>query len=142
MEIQFINKVVFIAIAIIISIIGMGLLQVLFQWVRALHSNVNVSYFRLVSMQLRKVPIQTIIDAHVLSHSEGYPVELDLLEAHYLAGGNVLHTVQTVIDANKANVKLDFKEAAALDLAGDKMLEVAKDIAKRQVLERHHLIQK
>ena len=36
------------------------------------------------------------------------------------------------------NVKLDFKEAAALDLAGDKMLEVAKNIAKRQVLERHH----
>ena len=70
--------------------------------------------------------------------SEGFPVELDLLEAHYLAGGNVLHTVQTVIDANKANVKLDFKEAAALDLAGDQMLEVAKNIAKRQVLERHH----
>ena len=142
MEVQYINKVVFIAIAIIISIISMGLLQVFFQWIRALHSNVNVSYFRLVGMRLRKVPIQTIIDAHVLSRSEGHPVELDLLEAHYLAGGNVLHTVQTVIDANKANVKLDFKEAAALDLAGDKMLEVAKDIAKRQVLERHHLIQK
>ena len=49
---------------------------------------------------------------------------------------------QTVIDANKANVKLDFKEAAALDLAGDQMLEVAKNIAKKQVLERHHLNQK
>ena len=93
-------------------------------------------------MRLRKVPIQTIIDAHVLSRSEGLPVELDLLEAHYLAGGNVLHTVQTVIEANKANVKLDFKEAAALDLAGDQMLEVAKNIAKKQVLERHHLNQK
>lgn len=106
MEVQFINKVVFIAIAIIISIISMGLLQVFIQWVRALHSNVNVSYFRLVGMRLRKVPIQTIIDAHVLSRSEGHPVELDLLEAHYLAG--------------------------------DQMLEVAKNIAKRQVLERHH----
>ena len=110
MEVQFINKVVFIATAIIISIISIGLLQALIQWVRALHSNVNVSYFRLVGMRLRK--------------------------------GNVLHTVQTVIDANKANVKLDFKEAAALDLAGDKMLEVAKNIAKKQVLERHHLNQK
>ena len=142
MEVQFINKVVFIAIAIIISIISMGLLQVFFQWVRALHSNVNVSYFKLVGMRLRKVPIQKIIEAHVLSRREGIPIELDLLEAHYLAGGNVLHTIQTVIDANKANVKLDFKEAAALDLAGDQMLEVAKNIAKRQVLERHHLIQK
>ena len=101
MEIQFINKVVFIATAIIISIISIGLLQALIQWVRALHSNVNVSYFRLIGMRLRKVPIQTIIDAHVLSRSEGLPVELDLLEAHYLAGGNVLHTVQTVIDAKQ-----------------------------------------
>lgn len=55
-----------------------------------------------------------------------------MLEAHYLAGGNVLRTVQAVIAANKANVKLDFKEAAALDLAGDDMLEVAKNIAKNK----------
>lgn len=132
MEVQYISKIVIIAIAIIISIISMGLLQVLFQWIKALHSNVEVSYFRLVSMKLRKVPIQTIIEASVLGRSESYPIELDLLEAHYLAGGNVLRTVQAVIAANKANVKLDFKEAAALDLAGDDMLEVAKNIAKNK----------
>lgn len=44
----------------------------------------------------------------------------------------MLRTVQAVIAANKANVKLDFKEAAALDLAGDDMLEVAKNIAKNK----------
>ena len=142
MEVQYINRIVIVAIVFIITVIGLFFLQVLFQWIKALHSNVNVSYSRLVSMRLRKVPVQTIIEAYVLGRSEGFPIELDLLEAHYLAGGNVLHTVQTVIEANKANVKLDFKEAAALDLAGDQMLEVAKNIAKKQVLERHHLNQK
>ncbi|WP_458451457.1 flotillin-like FloA family protein [Fibrobacter sp.] len=132
MEVQYISKIVTVAIAIIISIISMGLLQVLFQWIKALHSNVEVSYFRLLGMRLRRVPIQTIIEASVLGRSEGYPIELDMLEAHYLAGGNVLRTVQAVIAANKANVKLDFKEAAALDLAGDDMLEVAKNIAKNK----------
>ena len=132
MEVQYINRIVIVAIVFIITVIGLFFLQVLFQWIKALHSNVNVSYFRLVGMRLRKVPIQTIIDAHVLSRSEGFPIELDLLEAHYLAGGNVLRTVQAVIAANKANVKLDFKEAAALDLAGDGMLEVAKNIAKNK----------
>lgn len=131
-EVQYISKIVIVAIAIIISIISMGLLQVLFQWIKALHSNVEVSYFRLLGMRLRRVPIQTIIEASVLGRSEGNPIELDLLEAHYLAGGNVLRTVQAVIAANKANVKLDFKEAAALDLAGDDMLEVAKNIAKNK----------
>lgn len=118
--------------AFIVTVIGLFCLQVLFQWIKALHSNVEVSYFRLLGMRLRKVPIQTIIDACVLGRSEGYPIELDLLEAHYLAGGNVLRTVQAVIAANKANVKLDFKEAAALDLAGDDILEVAKNIFKNK----------
>lgn len=130
MEVQYINRIVIVAIVFIITVIGLFFLQVLFQWIKALHSNVNVSYSRLVSMRLRKVPVQTIIEAYVLGRSEGHPIELDLLEAHYLAGGNVLRTVQAVIAANKANVKLDFKEAAALDLAGDGMLEVAKNIAK------------
>ena len=132
MEVQYINRIVIVAIVFIITVIGLFFLQVLFQWIKALHSNVNVSYSRLVSMRLRKVPVQTIIEAYVLGRNEGYPIELDLLEAHYLAGGNVLRTVQAVIAANKANVKLDFKEAAALDLAGDGMLEVAKNIAKNK----------
>ncbi len=132
MEVQYINRIVIVAIVFIITVIGLFFLQVLFQWIKALHSNVNVSYSRLVSMRLRKVPVQTIIEAYVLGRSEGFPIELDLLEAHYLAGGNVLRTVQAVIAANKANVKLDFKEAAALDLAGDGMLEVAKNIAKNK----------
>ena len=132
MEVQYINRIVIVAIVFIITVIGLFFLQVLFQWIKALHSNVNVSYSRLVSMRLRKVPVQTIIEAYVIGRSEGYPIELDLLEAHYLAGGNVLRTVQAVIAANKANVKLDFKEAAALDLAGDGMLEVAKNIAKNK----------
>ena len=132
MEVQYINRIVIVAIVFIITVISLFFLQVLFQWIKALHSNVNVSYSRLVSMRLRKVPVQTIIEAYVLGRSEGFPIELDLLEAHYLAGGNVLRTVQAVIAANKANVKLDFKEAAALDLAGDGMLEVAKNIAKNK----------
>lgn len=132
MEVLYINRIVIVAIVFIITVIGLFFLQVLFQWIKALHSNVNVSYSRLVSMRLCKVPVQTIIEAYVLGRSEGYPIELDLLEAHYLAGGNVLRTVQAVIAANKANVKLDFKEAAALDLAGDGMLEVAKNIAKNK----------
>lgn len=132
MEVQYINRIVIVAIVFIITVISLFFLQVFFQWIKALHSNVNVSYSRLVSMRLRKVPVQTIIEAYVLGRSEGYPIELDLLEAHYLAGGNVLRTVQAVIAANKANVKLDFKEAAALDLAGDGMLEVAKNIAKNK----------
>ena len=128
-----------IIIAAIVVIILLAFIGKFFSlWLQALFSKANVSIFQLIGMRLRKVPPQVIVEARILSCKAGLPVDTNLLEAHYLSRGNVLRVIQALIAANKANIKLDFKEAAALDLAGDQMLEVAKNIAKRQVLERHH----
>ena len=67
MEVQYISRIVIAAMAFIVTVIGLFCLQVLFQWIKALHSNVEVSYFRLLGMRLRKVPIQTIIDLSTAS---------------------------------------------------------------------------
>jgi uncharacterized protein YqfA (UPF0365 family) len=40
------------------------------------------------------------------------------LETHYLAGGNVPTVIKALISADKANIKLTFKQATAIDLAG------------------------
>ncbi|MCQ2155262.1 MAG: flotillin-like protein FloA, partial [Bacteroidales bacterium] len=48
------------------------------------------------------------------------------LEAHYLAKGNVPKVVQALISADKANIQLDFKMAAAIDLAGRDVLEAVQ----------------
>jgi uncharacterized protein YqfA (UPF0365 family) len=39
------------------------------------------------------------------------------LEAHFLAGGNVIPTVQAIIAAKKAGINLDWERACAIDLA-------------------------
>ena len=77
-------------------------------------------------MRLRKVPPQVIVEARILSCKAGLPVDTNLLEAHYLSRGNVLRVIQALIAANKANIKLDFKEAAAIDLAGRNVLEAVQ----------------
>ncbi|MBS7390858.1 MAG: flotillin-like protein FloA, partial [Fibrobacter sp.] len=58
-----------------------------------------------------------------------------LLEAHYMSGGDVIRVVQALIAANKANIKLDFKQAAAIDLAGRNVLEAVQMSVNPKVIE-------
>ncbi|MDR0515565.1 MAG: flotillin-like protein FloA [Fibromonadaceae bacterium] len=95
-------------------------------WLQALFSKANVSIFQLLGMRLRKVNPRMIVEARILSVKAGIPVETNLLEAHYLSGGNVLRVVQAVIAANKANIMLSFAESAAIDLAGRDVLQAVQ----------------
>lgn len=56
----------------------------------------------------------------------GLDIAINDLEAHYLAGGNVVRVVNAMISADKANIPLPFKRAAAIDLAGRDVLEAVK----------------
>ena len=60
---------------------------------------------------------------------------LNDLEAHYLAGGNVVRVVNAMIQADKANIALPFKRAAAIDLAGRDVLEAVKMSVIPKVIE-------
>ena len=62
-------------------------------------------------------------------------VSIDDLEAHYLAGGNVVRVVNALISADKANIKMPFKRAAAIDLAGRDVLEAVKMSVIPKVIE-------
>ena len=95
-------------------------------WLQALFSKANVGIFQLLGMRLRKVNPRMIVESRILSVKAGIPVETNLLEAHYLSGGNVLRVVQAVIAANKANINLSFAESAAIDLAGRNVLEAVQ----------------
>jgi uncharacterized protein YqfA (UPF0365 family) len=57
------------------------------------------------------------------------------LEAHYLAGGNVVNVVNAMISADKANIPMPFKRAAAIDLAGRDVLAAVKMSVLPKVIE-------
>ena len=100
-----------IIIAAIVVIVMLAFIGRFFSlWLQALFSKANVSIFQLIGMRLRKVPPQVIVEARILSCKAGLPVDTNLLEAHYLSRGNVLRVIQALIAANKANIKLDFKD--------------------------------
>ena len=95
-------------------------------WISAISSGVYVNFFSLVAMRLRKVSPKIILLALIQSKKAGLDFTPDVLEAHYLAGGDVDRVVNALIAADKANIELSFKRATAIDLAGRDVLEAVR----------------
>ena len=96
-------------------------------WISAFFAGVKVQIFKdLVGMRLRKVPPVAIVRPKISATKAGLEVDLDRMEAHYLAGGNVEAVILALISADKANIELTFERAASIDLAGRDVLEAVK----------------
>ncbi len=128
--------------SILIIFIGIILLFMIFYYVpiglfiTAYFSGVKVKIFRdLIGMRLRKVSPQVIVRNLIAATKAGLELNISLLEAHYLAGGNVTNVVNALISANKANLDLQFAKAAAIDLAGRDVLEAVKMSVNPKVIE-------
>ena len=95
-------------------------------WFQALISGVRISLLQLILMRWRKVPPRIIVMAMITGTKAGLRLDANELEAHYLAKGNVPKVVNALISADKANIVLDFKMAAAIDLAGRDVFEAVQ----------------
>lgn len=112
-----------------ISLVGLTILLWFFPvtlWFQALISGVRISLIQLVLMRWRKVPPGTIVLAMITGTKAGLELDANELEAHYLAKGNVPNVVNALISADKANIALNFKMAAAIDLAGRDVFEAVQ----------------
>ena len=79
----------------------------------------RITIIDLIRMRLRKISPRLIVDGVINTHKAGLTnVKTDMLETHYLAGGNVGNVVIALIASNKANIVLPFETATAIDLAG------------------------
>ncbi|MEL7500178.1 MAG: flotillin-like FloA family protein [Planctomycetota bacterium] len=93
-------------------------------WMQAYMSNATVRFVDLIGMSLRRVPARTIVTARVMGVQAGLDemgiggTSTNELEAHYLAGGDVMQVLRAIIAARQAGMDLDFDRAASIDLAG------------------------
>lgn len=112
-----------------VAIVGLIILLWFFpitMWFQALISGVRISLLQLILMRWRKVPPGTIVMAMITGTKAGLTLNANELEAHYLAKGNVPKVVNALISADKANIALNFKMAAAIDLAGRDVFEAVQ----------------
>jgi uncharacterized protein YqfA (UPF0365 family) len=65
----------------------------------------------------------------------GLDLDVNQMEAHYLAGGSVGRVVTALISADRANIELPWKRATAIDLAGRDVLEAAQVSVNLKVIQ-------
>ena len=81
----------------------------------------------LIRMRLRKISPRLVTDGVINLHKAGLnQISTDMLETHYLAGGQVENIVKALIAADKANIPLPFETATAIDLAGRDVKEAVQ----------------
>lgn len=125
----------------IIAIIVIVILSMFFRfvpvglWVTAYFSGVKVSIGTLVGMRLRRVAPQNIIRPLIKATKAGLDIDINELEAHYLAGGDINQVIDALIAAQRANIDLIFKQAAAIDLAGRNVFEAVQVSVNPKVIE-------
>jgi uncharacterized protein YqfA (UPF0365 family) len=110
-------------------------------WFQAFMSRADVSLLSLVGMGFRQVKTNVIVTAKVMAAQAGLNIDRRTgistarLEAHYLAGGNVMNVIRAIIAAHRANIDLDFDRAAAIDLAGRDVLEAVRTSVNPKVID-------
>ena len=108
-------------------------------WVQAKFSEAKVTLIELVGMSLRKVNPNIIVRAKIMAIQAGLSdkdgITTRSLEAHYLAGGNVPNVVRALIAANRADIPLSYKRAAAIDLAGRNVLDAVQTSVNPKVID-------
>jgi uncharacterized protein YqfA (UPF0365 family) len=109
-------------------------------WVQSYASSAGIGLFDLVAMSFKKVNPTVIVRSKIMAVQAGLGdssgVTRQALEAHYLAGGRVPLVVQALIAAKKAKInELDFKLAAAIDLAGRDVREAVQTSVYPKVID-------
>lgn len=121
--------VVIVFLSVILTMVPIGL------WVTAFFSGVKVRMSDLIGMRLRRVKPRRIVNPMIKATKAGMGLNIGSVEGHYLAGGNVDAVVDALIAAQRADIELNFEEAAAIDLAGRDVLEAVQVSVNPKVIE-------
>ena len=121
-------------LALVILIVAVLLLNFIKIYIRAAVSGAKVPLLTLVAMWMRKVNTKLIVDSRIQAVKAGLHLSTNDLEAHYLAGGNVMNVVLALVAADKANIDLSFQHAAAIDLAGRDVREAVSTSVNPKVI--------
>lgn len=132
--VAFVLLALIVAVVIVFSIWGN-------LWFQAYMSNAGIRMTELIGMSFRQVRAPIIVNTKIMAMKAGVGsdpstgITTRRLEAHYLAGGNVMGVIQAIIAAHRADIDLDFDRAAAIDLAGRDVLEAVRTSVYPKVID-------
>ena len=125
----------------VIAVVAIVLVSVFFRyvplglWINARASGAPVKISSLIGMRFRRISPQKIVNAYIKARKAGLDVTTDMLETHFLAGGNVERVINALISAKQASINLSFTTACAIDLAGRDVLQAVQMSVLPKVIE-------
>jgi uncharacterized protein YqfA (UPF0365 family) len=119
---------IIVALFVLLYFVPLGL------WIAAISSGVKVSIPTLIGMRLRRVSPAGVVRPLITAHKAGLDLNLNFMEAHFLAGGNVDRVVQALVSADRANIPWPWERATAIDLAGRDVLEAVQTSVNPRVI--------
>jgi uncharacterized protein YqfA (UPF0365 family) len=133
--------IVLIGLAIVIGLIVLAVFARYFRfWIQSFLTGAGITIWDLLGMTFRHVNLAVIVRSKIMAVQAGLGEETGLtskaLEAHFLAGGNVPLVIRSLIAANKAKtIRLTYREATAIDLAGRNILEAVQTSVYPKVID-------
>lgn len=121
--------VVMLVVGLFLRFVPVGL------WVTAYFSGVKVGIGTLIGMRLRQVVPHEVIRPLIKATKAGLSLDINDLEAHHLAGGNINALIDALIAAQRADIDLVFEQAAAIDLAGRNVFEAVQVSVNPKVIQ-------
>lgn len=125
-----------VVLALVIAFFAYGKL-----WLQAYFARADVTLLSLIGMGFRQVRPMVIVTAKIMAAQAGLEISrrsgisTSRLEAHFLAGGDVMKVINAIIAAQRAGIDLDFDRAAAIDLAGRDVLDAVKTSVYPKVID-------
>jgi uncharacterized protein YqfA (UPF0365 family) len=125
-------SLIFIVVLLVLYFVPVGM------WIQGIVS-LGLGRIRIVDlirMRLRKISPRLVTDGVINLHKAGLDsISTDMLETHFLAGGNVQNVVSALIASDKASIPLTFETATAIDLAGRDVNEAVKTSVYPKVID-------
>ncbi len=108
-------------------------------FLQAKMTHADIGLMDLIGMSFRKVNPIIVVRSKIMAIQAGLTdrdgITTKALEAHFLAGGNVPNVVRALIAANRADIPLTWKRAAAIDLAGRNVLDAVQTSVNPKVID-------
>lgn len=125
----------FVLLFLFIAICGFIVFKFGWLYIKAVTSDAHVSLLQMIGMTFRNVDVRSVVECRIMAKKVGIDIASSSLEAHSLAGGNVNHVVRSLIAAQKANIRLSFDRASAIDLSGRDVFDAVKTCINPKVID-------
>lgn len=131
--------IVLFALIIIGLVVAIILLVPLKLWFKALTNGAKISMVKLAGLKQRKIDLNPIVDGFIAVKKAGLYIDIDEIETHLTAGGDINKVINALVSAENANINLSVDLAKAIDLSGKDVCEAVKNVLNPKVIETEEI---